>query len=570
MKINGHSLCYVTDLNCYLCTIPLSTFGNSQTVLVNYTLNDGWGKLRIDGNLVTDDQEYTFRSVEGSKDYKLNISYSNGKTISAKMKFTSLPIVILDGSFDNSYKEGHIIIQEPETTQEKQFNAKAKRRGSISNAFEKHKHNYHVKLLDEGGDKLDQKLFGLRNDNSWILESGLTDMLRIRNRILTDLWNDFSTKPYYALQEKNPRTGTRGRFVELVMNGEYRGIYCMTENLDRKQMKLKKYDEETGILHGQLWKAKTWSYAVFMGHDIDEDNYTMAPPVDYDNLSEMWEEYYLKYPNLEDVSPTDWQPLYDAVNFVCTASDDDFKLHVSDYFDLPVIIDYYILMEAIMSTDNHGKNLFYAIYDQQKDRRITLGVWDMDATLGQRWSHLYYHWEGMRPEQDYTAYIINNEHGDFNLFRRLRLTDADNFNEKVRERYHDLRQGLLGTDSILNRFRHQLAEFKICGADTREYKKWSRDSDIEGNVLDFDAEMAYIEDWLTRRLNYLDTIRFDLTSIPTGGISDLKYTPAAASHRRGVYNLHGQQISRESNEQLLHTLPPGLYIVNGQKKFVGM
>ena len=37
---------------------------------------------------------------------------------------------------------------------------------------------------------------------------------------------------------------------------------------------------------------------------------------------------------------------------------------------MPVLIDYYILMETILSTDNHGKNMFFAVYDKEEDKKM--------------------------------------------------------------------------------------------------------------------------------------------------------------------------------------------------------
>ena len=36
----------------------------------------------------------------------------------------------------------------------------------------------------------------------------------------------------------------RGEVVEVYLNDEYRGIYCFTECMDRKQLKLKKFDQD--------------------------------------------------------------------------------------------------------------------------------------------------------------------------------------------------------------------------------------------------------------------------------------------------------------------------------------
>lgn len=517
ITIKGRSLFYVESLDVYLCSISEKHFGTNFTDTIAYSSINGYGPMYIDGLRVDSGEVHTFPNVEAQKTYNISFKKS-GSTVTYSVMFTSLPIVRINGDFDNSYSPGYITVAQPNKKKAELLNMKAKWRGGITNGDDKHKRNYHVKFLDEMGYKLNKRFFDLRKDNSWILESCQVDMGRIRNRVLTDLWNDYRRDPYYIDQaSEEVFTGTRGEFVELILNNDYRGIYCMTEAMDRKQMNLKKYDEQSPDVHGQLWKSKDWSYSVFMGHNTNSNYYPGTSPAGYDNTNEMWDSYSVKYPDIEEVYPTDWSTLYNAVNFVCTASDEDFKAHIAEYFDMPVVIDYYILMETILSTDNHGKNMYFAVYDKQVDKKITFAVWDMDATCGQRWSDAYYHQSFLGPEQDYAQFITDYEHGDYNLFRRLRDTDADNFNQRVAKRYRDLRANNLATDSILRRFQNYFTHFRIAGADQREYARWNGDSDIAGHTLDFNEEYNYLADWFTRRMNYLDNTRFDIASLPQNG-----------------------------------------------------
>ena len=551
ITIKGRSIFYMDSPEQYLCAISEKHFGTDFTDSVAYTPINGYGTMKINGTTVPSGSTYTFQNVEAGKTYE--ISFSNGThTISYPLTFTSLPIVRISGDFNDYYSPGYITVAQPNKKKAELLNMKAKWRGGITNSNGKHKRNYHVKLLDENGEKLEKRYFDFRKDNSWILESCQIDMSRIRNRVLTDLWNDYHIDPYYIDQEPEAQTGTNGEFVELILNDEYRGIYCMTENMDRKQMKLKKYDEATGEIHGQLWKSKDWCFATFMGTVPDNGGGSYYPKYDLSDPyegSDTWDHYEVKYPELEDVNPTDWTALYDAVSFVCYASDEDFRDHVAEYFDLPVVIDYYILMETILSTDNHGKNMFFGVYDQQVDKKITFAVWDMDATCGQRWSDDYFHQSFLGPEQDYAQFVTNYEHGDYNLFKRLRDTDPDNFNQRVAKRYRDLRQNNLATDSILRRFENYFKHFKTAGADQREYAKWNGDSDIAGRTLNFydendtqnmDIEYNYLTDWFTRRMNYLDTERFDIDSLQPNGDVDNSGTVTIADARAIANHILGR------------------------------
>ena len=119
------------------------------------------------------------------------------------------------------------------------FKAKVRHRGATAAGFKKK--SYAVKLVDETGQKLDTSFMGMRSDNYWILDAMAIDKARMRNRVAMDLWLDFSAKPYYANTEPKMCNGYRGKFVEVFVNNEYNGLYCLMERIDRKQLKLKKY-----------------------------------------------------------------------------------------------------------------------------------------------------------------------------------------------------------------------------------------------------------------------------------------------------------------------------------------
>ena len=81
------------------------------------------------------------------------------------------------------------------------------------------------------------------------------DRICMRNRIGMDIWNEFSKLPYET--DYGQRSGTVGQFVELYLNGEYKGIYCMSDEINRKLLGLKKYKNNT--IQGILYKSGTKS-----------------------------------------------------------------------------------------------------------------------------------------------------------------------------------------------------------------------------------------------------------------------------------------------------------------------
>ena len=326
----------------------------------------------------------------------------------------ALPIIKLTGDFGYDYQEGTVSIIYSDGSSDNNLSARIKWRGGTTNAEGKHKRNYKIKFSE------DHSFFGMRNDNNWILDAGQADIFRLRNRIATELWNDFATKPYFIDQEPKALSGVRGQVVEVYLNEEYRGIYCLTECMDRKQMKLKKYDKD-GTIHGVLWKSTGFGSS---GFNIVPDG--------YDNSQLIMDVFEAKYPEPgDDLPETDYSILWNAINFVVNSTDEEFSEHVSEYFDIPVIIDYYLFVNVLSALDNEGKNMYWAVYDQQNDKKITPAVWDLDLTVGSK--YLDYYYDGFSSPEFGKLNVLN-------IITRLEKNNVDNFNEKVLERYYSLRK----------------------------------------------------------------------------------------------------------------------------------
>ena len=283
----------------------------------------------------------------------------------------------------------------------------------------------------------------------------------------------------------------RGDFVEVFLNDEYMGIYSLNEHMDRQQLKLKQYDYENGVFHGGLWKPMQWSYATVFNN---------LPNIDANKKT--WDNFYVKYPNIDDVKPTNFQTLYNAIRFTMRSSEQEFLDSVGDYFDIPVIRDYYLFTILLQAPDNVGKNLYYACYDVATDKRLTMAIWDLDCTQGQFWSNVgnYYHNAMGAPEADFRTEQLKNHR----LFYRLWTSDPS-FHGLATERYWELRSSIFNPDSIIARYQAYFNKMKSCGADQREIRRWGYTSDLAGRELNFDTELEYLRDWWTRHIAYLDT-----------------------------------------------------------------
>ena len=530
-KINGKSVVYDKLSNSYMTSIPEEMFGKDYAAIITLDTDSAWNNLSIENTKI--ENSFVFKEIEGNKEYTLKAKKGQ-QDINTKITFTFLPIINLKGTFDYNYSNGKLSLLTPEETEPITTLLKAKWRGGSTNTVDKHKRNYKIKTLNEKGKKQEISLLGMREDNNWILDAGQVDLFRLRNRIATEIWNEFASKPYYASKEPKAKSGVAGKVVEVILNNEYRGIYSLTEAMDRKELKLKKYDDINQEFHGLLWKVSSWDKAQFQ--DIAED---------YDNTKETWHAFETKYPDFEDVNPTDYSPLYNAINFVVNSNDETFKKEITEYFDVPVLIDYQIFLEVLKPIDNCGKNMYWGIYDVARDKKLTLAIWDLDASVGQDWHcSAPLHPDYVSPD---TELGIKEA---FNLYTRLSTLNVDNYNQKVSDRYHELRKTYFSEENLISKYQGYYNMLVKSGAANREETKWSEDSDIGGYPLNFKEEIEYIKNWITKRLNYLDTTQFPLST----HISEIHQEENTI--QKPIYNILGQKVGVSYQ---------GLKIKNGKK-----
>lgn len=487
VRFNGKTAAVDTLTGNWLLSVPRTVFGADYDAAV--TLGDSLAVCTIEDSVVTD--HYTFSNVQPSAVYHLCMA-SGEDTVRANIQFTFWPIIQIYGDYvKRPYYHGTVVYTHPDSVCQDSLISRVRWAGSSTAGEDRKKHNFHLKFYNEDSTKHEMSFFGLRSDFHWRLDAGQVDFARVRNRVAKDIWAEFAHKPYYAAYEpKTPYNYVRGDFVEVFLNDQYMGIYSLNEHMDRQQLKLKKYDYEDSVFHGGLWKPMMFSATT---------TFRNTPAID--PTLKHWDEFYVKYPNIDDVNPTNFVTLRKAILFAITPREKLYRDSVAYYFDIPVFRDYYLQTILMQAPDNVGKNLYYACYDVATDRRLTLALWDMDCTQGQYWSNegSDYHHSMVGPEVDFRAGYLKDHY----VFRRL-WTTFPSFHGLATERYWELRETTFNPDSILARYEAYFNEMKACGADQREIARWSYGSDLGGHELNFDNELVYLRNWWTRHIAYLD------------------------------------------------------------------
>ena len=514
---------------------------NLKLILVNQNIGDInslWEGYKV--SVLLKNEEYIFKNdVE-----KLNIGVAyeveDSNHESYILYFTELPIIEINTEAEIE-KENRVLAHFKMSENNQNYTVSPigiSYRGATS--FYYPKKSFRIEFLQDqiGGQTKDVSLLGMRSDDDWNLQAMYNEPLRFRSKTNNELWRKVYI-PYYKFEEPDAINGVKMEYAELFLNGKYLGIYCVSERVDRKQLKLKKYN---GNIKGELYKGVEWGIPTFRWL------------IEYENGNDIWGGFKYIYP--DETIPL-WDNLFDFAYLVVNEKNSIFYTTYKSKFDFDNSVDYFIFLNLLRIGDNVGKNIYIARY--KTDEPYFYVPWDLDGSFGNGWT-------GGR--DDYVYDLMSN-----GLYDRLwDDCSKDGFREKLKSRWNQLRTTLITHDDLMQMFQKNFEYLFINGVYERESITWP---DYKLNMGDLD----YISDWITRRLNYLDekfnsvcdiVIKDTPVEIYPNPASDFLIFDISGSKSKFdvvIYNINGQImlsscIDNENNEIKLNNLVNGVYFVN--------
>ena len=382
-----------------------------------------------------------------------------------------------------TYIDGHIDIADPlaRTTGEVlcSFDCRLHWRGATSLHYDKK--SIAVKVVDEDGEELNVNMLGIRKKENWILDAMAIDGARMRNRVLFDLWNEMSGTPWQT--DYGQRNGTLGHFVEVYFNGDYHGLYCLTDKIDRKLLGLKKAKEngDEVTVRGLQYKCVSHSKACYLS------DYDATASVD----ATTWNGYELKVP--EDYpSLATWQPLMDIID-TCKLRASRLGECYEEFFYRENLVDYMVFVLAFRITDNSLKNTYLSTPDITQNKRFIITPWDLDASLGNSWQGV---WQGEMTSMKFLSVV--------QLYNKLYNYNPD-FRQAFKARWCELRHTIFSCQNLKLKMSKYADMLKASGAWERERAKWNNNpvpmlEDLHGEVDRvcgwYDLNMEYMNELL--------------------------------------------------------------------------
>ena len=298
-------------------------------------------------------------------------------------------------------------------------------RGNSSRYFDKN--NYRLKLRKEAGSETpnDLALLGMAPENDWALHGPFLDKTLLRNY----MWMNISAEVMGYAPEV--------RFCELILDGEYMGVYVLMETIkeDEYRVNLSDYEEGSAKTSYLLLLDKAEDTAIL--NDYTQYTYKTEFSVNYDDPTVVneYSAYQVIYPQLEYQTPEVMDYIQRDISRVERGLySSDMVAGLYDYaneLNVDSFVDYYILQEFLLNNDafTHSTYLYRDVRG-----KLTIGpVWDYNNMLNN--------------------YIASFSSDGLYLANRGwygQLMKDEAFVERVLDRYAQLRQGCLSDEYLLN------------------------------------------------------------------------------------------------------------------------
>ena len=325
-------------------------------------------------------------------------------------------------------------------------------RGNTSRTYEKKGYKLSLKKQNKNGEIVEDKksLFGLRNDDEWLLNAMYTDSSKIRDKLSADIWAEIG-----AYQEEFPEAyfGTRMTYVEVFFNHEYWGLYVLMEPVDSKQLDRTKEGEG-----GQ----EEYSYKSVTPQDVSTEEL-----LNQEAYGETLSGFELKGSHTV-IDRTSWEPLLSYLELRDLSDDEAFAAAASELTDREGALDIWIYLQAVLGIDNRGKNMYYVAKNRGNRQVVYFAPWDMDITWGDALS------EGTGDNVWdvglFTA--LYSERINWSFGDRLIELDVDGSCDYVSERWKELRQGVLSDESLTEEIDGLIHQVRDSGALERDAERW--------------------------------------------------------------------------------------------------
>ncbi len=368
-------------------------------------------------------------------------------------------------------------------------------RGSSSNSFPQK--SYGIETRGPDSVNYNVSLFDWPSDNDWILYAPYTDKALMRN-VLT-----------YKLGNELGRWAPRTQFCEVVLNGNYIGVYVMMERIKTNPGRVN-IDElnYTDTLDNHI----TGGYIVKVDKTTAGGVIAWTSPYTCQAPGTGPIRFQLHDPTIDTIHPlqkayiqdyiTDWEVALKSSNFTDPVSG------YKSYIDVASFIDFFLINELSKNVDGYRISTYLHKQRFSEGGKLVAGpLWDFNIA----WGNSNYCQGGNTSGWEINFNSVCGGGGELqNPFWWNRMLQDPLFANEVKCRWTTLRQSSL-SDAALTSYIDSVATLLSVPA-ARHYQKWP----ILGVYVwpnnfigqSYQAEVNYLKTWIQNRTAWMDANMF--------------------------------------------------------------
>jgi hypothetical protein len=365
-------------------------------------------------------------------------------------------------------------------------------RGFSSQQFPKLQ--YGVETRDTSGNDLAVSLLGMPADADWVLSAGYNDKTLLRNALA------------YYLANSAGRYASRSRFCEVVLNGDYIGVYVLFEKIKRDKNRVDVTKMKTTDTTGN---NLTGGYIISLdrANNVGDEWWT-SPFPPFPGTDQVINYLYI-YPKPEDLVPAQRSYIKDYVTAFETVMNDsgfaDTTTGYARYLDRGSAVDFFLINELSRNVDAYRLSSYMYKDRDSKGGKLKIGpVWDFDIAFG----NVYYAegpdtvgWDLITMPQ-----ILPTMVEDQIPFWWVRLSEDSTFWHAAGDRWAGLRDTQFTTERVYA-FIDSLVVY-LDEAQQRNFERWPILSEyVWPNAYvggSYANEIAYLKNWVSKRMVWMD------------------------------------------------------------------
>ena len=297
------------------------------------------------------------------------------------------------------------------------------------------------------------------------------------------------------------------QFVNLIINDDYRGVYVMTEAVEKGKGRIDIADDGFVIEDDAYW----WGEELYFKGNMLPD----------------YEGYTFKYPDVEDI---DDSLLGQIKDYVCAVEDKLLSYEeVGSFLDMESFAKWLLVHDILGTEDGRGSNRYFYKNSLSDGSLMKIGpVWDLDNIFAIKddWSQQH--------------------SGNYRFYYKYLLEYAS-FNNEFQNQWEQVKYTLY--DEIVLFLDNLKTE---CGEDLdfsryQDSQRWKKNK-----FVSLEEEIAKVDAWMKERIVWIDENINVSTCVEYVRVEE-------SGQNSGIWLLDGRKLDENIS------VPAGLYIIDGKK-----